>query len=98
MKRQPIHEAFVLDQAKEPRLPVAADVVAKQRESARAASQDADLVAVDMRVRNDDGAATVDHEAGVAGFIGGGLGIAALERGAAEIDGDVVAANSDRWA
>ena len=50
----------MLDEAEEPRLPVVAEIVVDEREPARAAREDADLVAADARVRDPDVVAAVD--------------------------------------
>src|SRR5712671_4712933 len=87
----------MLDQAEEPWLPVVAEIAVAERELPSAPRQDADLVAMDVGVDDADVAAAVDHDRRVAGLIGIGFRIDPLERRAAEIDGDVVAAHDDGW-
>src|SRR5882762_1719067 len=96
MEGQPVDQALVLYQAEEPRLPVVAEIVVPERQLPSAAREDTDLVSMDRGLDDADVAAAVDDDGGVAGLIGIGLGIRALQRSATEIDGDVVAAHNDR--
>ena len=97
MERQPVGDALVLDEAEEPWLPVVAQIVVGERESARAASENADLVAAHARVA---GCVTFSppstRMATPASRVRIGARRRAVERRAGEVDGDVDAANRDR--
>src|SRR6266576_2145763 len=96
MEGQPVDQALVLYQAEEPGLPVVAEIVVPERQLPSAAREDTDLVSMDVGLDDADVAAAVDDDGGVAGLIGIGLWIRALQRSATEIDDDVVAAHHDR--
>ena len=95
MVREPVHEALVLDYAEEPRLPVMAEIVAREREVPRAPREQADLVAAHGGVDDAHVASTIDPDSDTARLIGIGRGIEADERRTGEVDREVVAANRD---
>jgi len=96
MKRQPVDQALVLDQAEQPRLPVVAHVVTREQEPTGAARENSHLVAADSGVLDPHRVAAVDHDRGVGRQVGRAIGADAFEHRAAEIDGDVVATDDDR--
>src|SRR4051812_3886076 len=96
MERQPVYETLVLDEAEQARLPVIAQVIADELEPVGATRQDADLEAANARIGEHDFAASVDDDRRVPRRIGSRGWIDALQRRAAEIDRDTVAAYDDR--
>src|SRR5213083_523933 len=86
----------MLDQTEKPRLPVVAEIVVPQGKPRCAARQDTDFVSMDTGFDDAEVAAPVDDDGGVAGRSGSRLGVDPFERGAAEVDRDVVAPPDDR--
>src|SRR5688500_3438200 len=95
MVGQPVHQALVLDEAEQARLPVVAEIVVGEDEAAGAAGEDAYLVAESPRARDAHVPATVHSDGDACTGVGVGSVGHTDERRAAQVHGNVVAANDD---
>ncbi len=90
---EPVNQAFVLDLAVKPRLPVIAEVVVDEGKIERVAGEDTNCVAADARVDDAHVPATFDADGYSAREIGRGIRRDSLQRRTGKIEGDVVAAD-----
>ena len=94
--RQPVDEAFVLDQAVELRLPVVAEVAAGDVHARRPSDQDADLVAARGQITDRHVLAPIHQDGDTGERIGVGRGVGTAQRGSGEINRDVRGSDDDR--
>src|SRR5690242_11046739 len=85
----------MLDAAVQPWLPVVTEVVVDQLEVTRAASENTNLVAANVRIDDADVLSALDSDRDTPGLIRVGIRSRTLESAAGKINGDVVAANDD---
>ena len=96
MKREPVGETLVLDQAVQPRLPAVAEVGVLDREVLRAAREDRDAVTANRAALDGDVPAAVHTDCDAARAAGIRCGVGPFDRRIVEVERDVVAADDDQ--